>query len=301
MDATNHPDRAPASAVRRAALAVLRAAAALSQAACGSIDVVSRWRDFPITIDGGSDDWGDKLVAFEDTDVFLGVANDADSLYLCLDAGNGDRPVPFMTRGLILWVDAKGGKSRDYGLRFPIGFDRTAARDQTGDPGDRSQRATRGRGAMDDARDELEIISPADKEPRRVKLADLKGMEIAAKTVDGRFVYEARIPLAAAPDATFAVGAAPGTRTIGLGLEFPESDFSYGRPGMGGGGFGGMGGGMGGRMGGGFGGGMGGRGSGRRAGGGLQNFKVWAYVTLAAPPGGPPSAGLSPSSTRRPD
>ena len=289
----------PTPAIRRAILGLFLAAAALGHVACGSIDVDSRWRDFPIAIDGNSDDWGNALVPFEDTDVFLGVANDADSLFLCLDAGNGDRPVPFTTRGLVLWVDAKGGKSHDYGLRFPIGFDRNAVRDESVDSGDQAQGRTRRREARADARDELEIILPGEKEPRRVKLADLKGLEVSAKTINGRFVYEARIPLAASPDATFAVGAAPGTRKIGLGLELPESDSPYGRPGMGGrgGGFGGMGG-MGG-MRGGMDGRMGGRTGGR--GGGLQNFKIWAYVNLAAAPGRVAAAAPSPSSTRRPD
>ena len=298
MRANDKPFRFSVRTIRRAAPAVLLAVAALSQVGCGSIDVESRWRDFPITIDGSSEDWGNTLVPFEDTDVALGVANDADSLYLCLDAGNGDRPVPFMTRGLVLWVDAKGGKSRDYGLRFPIGFDRNAVHDEAVDSGDRAQ--ARRREATSEMRDELEIIVPEEKEPRRVKLADLKGLEVSAKTINGRFVYEVRIPLAASPDATFSVGAAPGAGKIGLGLEIPESDSPYGRSGRGGrggGGFGGMGemGGMRGGMGGRTGGRMGGRG------GGLQNFKVWAYVKLAKAPGGATSAGPSPSSTRQPD
>jgi hypothetical protein len=165
------------------------------------------------------------------------------------------------------------------------------------DPEDRAAAQAHRREMMAETRDEVEIIGPGDVEPRRVKISDLKGLEISAKNAGGRFVYEVRIPLSALDDLPFAVGSTAG-RKIGLGLEIPESDSTYRRPGMGsrgGGGFGGMRGGM---MGGRMGGGRGGRGA------GLQNFSVWAKVKLAAGPVAPRgliSGGPSLSSRPQPD
>jgi hypothetical protein len=283
-------------AARKSIMVFLLAAAALSQVSCGTIDVKSRWRDFPITVDGRSEDWGDALVRFKDVDVALGVANDENAVFVCLEAGNGGQPVPFMARGLVLWVDAKGGKRTEYGIRFPLGIDPQAAREIAVNPEDRARAQARRREAMAQSRDEIEIIGLGDVEPRRLKIADIKGLEIAARTTAGRFVYEVRIPLAADETATFSIGSAPGKK-IGLGLEIPESGSANFRPGMGGRGRGGMGG-MGGGMRGGMGGRMGGRMSGRGA--GLQNFKIWARVQLASEPGTSISAGPSSYSKRRP-
>ena len=94
-------------------------------------------------------------------------------------------------------------------------------------------------------------------------------------------------------EAMFAIGSTPGKK-IGLGLEIPESGSSYRRPGMGG--RGGMGGGMRGGRGGMMGGRMGGRG-----GAGLQNFKIWADVKLAASAGRVSAARPSLSSRPQPD
>ena len=277
---------------------LLFAAAVLGQVGCGTIDVESRWRDFSIAIDGKSDDWGDALVYFKDTDVALGVANDGNDLFLCLQAGSDRRQVPFMARGLILWVDAKGGKAKTFGIRFPLGIDLRSAREIPVNAEDQAQAQARRREALAQSRDELEIIGAGDVEPQRIRIADIKGFEIAARMTAGRFVYEIRIPLAAGEEAMFAVGSKPG-KTIGLGLEIPESGSPSGRPGMGGRGRGGMGG-MGGGTRGGLGGRMGGR-MGGRGGAGLQNFKNWADVKLAASAGRVSSARPSISSRPRPD
>jgi hypothetical protein len=279
--------------IQKPVMILLLAVAVLGQVGCGTIDVKSRWRDFPVAVDGKSDDWGDALVYFKDTDVALGVANDEHDLFLCLQAGSDRGQVPFMARGLVLWIDAKGGKAKDFGLRFPLGIDLRSAREIPGNAEDQAQAQTRRREALAQSRDELEIIGPGDMEPRRIRIADIKGFEIAARTTAGRFVYEIRIPLAAGEEAMFAIGSTPGKK-IGLGLEIPESGSSYRRPGMGG--RGGMGGGMRGGRGGMMGGRMGGRG-----GAGLQNFKIWADVKLAASAGRVSAARPSLSSRPQPD
>lgn len=282
---------------KKSVLIFLLAAAVLGQVACGTIDVKSRWRDFPIAIDGKSQDWGDALVYFKDTGLALGVANDEHDLFLCFQAESDRGQVPFMARGLVLWIDAKGGKSRDFGIRFPLGIDLQSAREIPANADDRAQVQARRREALAQSRDEFEIVGPGEAEPRRFRIGDIQGFEIAAKMTAGRFVYEIRIPLAAAEGAMFAVGTAPGKK-IGLGLEIPESDSPYGRRGMGGRGRGGMGG-MGGGMRGGMGGRIGGGGVGRGA--GLQNFKIWADVQLAAAAGRVSSARPSISSRPQPD
>lgn len=248
-------------------------ALALFTAACGQVEIESRWRVSPLIIDGRADDWADALIAFDDSGVSLGIQNDGDFLYLCFLTADRRLLAPVLRSGLVIWLDPKGGKDKVLGIRFPLGLE---GRDFQGpESGNRDrQDAIRG---LQSRRDELEILGPGRDEVVRLKRSELKGLEVAVSNRDG-FAYEMRIPLAAGPDASLAAGISPG-RPLGIGITSAEPDLRrLSRGGRDGGiGMGGRGG-----MRGGMTAGMGGRS--RMGGQGRVTLKIWIKAALASPP-----------------
>jgi len=283
----------------RRAAAALAFVGLLGAAACASARIYqaeSLWPKNPILIDGKSDDWRGALAFVGEGELSLGFYNDGDNLYLCLLIPDEMTRRQIMRRGLTIWVDPQGGQAKTLGIRYPAGPPEGAF---SGEPpenpddadatGGRSGRGWSRRGEQEeppseDALNEVAILRTGQKEPERVKLDQVHGLELKMEEGSGLLVYEAKIPLLGDGRSTFAIGAKPGS-TIGIGFETPQIKMSgRGMPGMGPGGMPG---------GGGFGG-WGGRG--RFGGRGMGNFnlpkplKVWTSVKLAF------GAGPSPAS-----
>ena len=246
--------------------------------------IASHWREREIHIDGVNDDWEDT---FYNKDVgTIGVVNDERYLYLSIVTSDQQRRRQFVAQGLIVWLDAKGGKKQSFGIELP------GSRVIAGD--------ARRRGPDEPPLDlpappltYFELLGPKKDDRQRIELAVDSGIEVASGSREGALVYELKIPLAKTATEAYAIGTLPG-RTIGLGLETPKPEGPQGsRPegrgdAGGGGGFGGGGrGGYGGGRGGGRGGGYGGGGRQGPDGGGLraQNvkpLKIWTALQLAA-------------------
>ncbi len=253
---------------------------------CGPIELASLWRKTDVTIDGRAEDWQGALYSIEDKPVFVGVRNDADNIFICLQVADPRTLSPIMRSGFVTWFDPSGGNGRVLGIKFPIGM--------TIEPGEVNPEGPRDRGGSGLPpvmnRDLVEILGPEKDSVQRLKKDELKGIEVALESSNGFFVYELKIPMVKSPDTPFAVGAAPG-RTIGITFETLAADRN--RPGGGGdmapagGGMGGYGGrgGMGG-MGGGYGGrgGRGGRGGGDYGGKNSEPLKLKLKVSLAKQP-----------------
>jgi hypothetical protein len=254
-------------------------------AGCGTIDIASDWRTGDLAIDGKAGDWGGHLRVVEKTPYAVGVLNDGENLYVCLRGDGAPGAGGLFRRGMIVWLDPKGGKDKYVGIRFPIGVemdDLQAPEERFNDPSMEGRRP-RGLPANPDNPDEVEILGPGRDEKTRMKVEELRGIQVALSRAPAGFVYELKIPLKSAENAPFAIGTEPG-RVIGVGFEPGEMTRGMmgNRGGMGGmGGRGGMGG-MGGRGGmpGGPGGTMGGRGMGELT----EPFNAWLKVTLAVPP-----------------
>jgi hypothetical protein len=260
--------------MKRALLIVAAAALTLLSSACGPVDIQSRWRTAEIKIDGRADDWEGALRRIEDSPVSVGVANDDQYVYICLQVQDPRVVAPLLRRGLVVWFDPAGGQDRVLGLKFPIGLRRDDGQDRFETPGGRAD----GRGPRIDQED-VEILGPGRDEFLMLKKDDLKGVEVAQENDNGHFVYEIKMPLAKSGDAPYAAGSAPG-RSLGVGFE-PAADTAGRRRGMRGisGGYGPGYGGRGGMMGPG---GLMGRSMGRGYGGGGE-FKLWMNVALAKP------------------
>ena len=253
---------------------------------CGSIELASLWRKTDVVIDGKVDDWQGALYSIESQPVFVGVRNDAENVYVCLQVADPRAVSPVVRRGFVVWFDPSGGTGHVLGVKYPLGMSFDMAEVNPEGPRDRGNRGEGGKPPVID-RDQVEILGPEKDSVQRMKKNELKGIEVALENRNGFFIYELKIPMVKGPDTPVALGVAPG-KTIGITFETPDAD--RGMPGRGegmmppGGGMGGSGGrgGMGGRGGYGGGGGRGGSERGRDSSGkDAEPIQLTLKVSLA--------------------
>ncbi len=275
--------------------------AATLPALAGTVKITSRAAE-GVVIDGSDKEWRESQILVEDVNAFIGVAHDEAFLYLCLSGGGKDLRRQVMGRGLILWFDAKGGKKKRLGLRFPLGAARQLAEGGGPPPGRHPEDLTLDEPGAERFLAELELIGPEKDRVERVRLADLAGVEARLAVDRDSLVYELKIPLRGGEPYPFAIGFAPqsGKGVIGLGVETAKLDRGEmrkrlrdgsggeradraARSGGGRGGFGG--GGRGGSRGGGF----GGRGGGQPP----KPIKFWVKISM-------PATGQTPTPAPRP-
>ncbi len=253
-------------------------------AVCGvgvwaSESIASRWRDRDMRVDGVNDEWPETVHVNEAGSV--GSVNDDQFLYLSMITSDQQRRRRFVAGGLIVWLDASGGKQQSFGIHIPGGR-------ELGFPGPRAG----GRRGVDQTSPDVpmpvltyvELLGPKKDDRRRIELTSESRIEVAVGSREGTLVYELKVPLAKTSATPYAIGTEPG-RKIGLGLETPKiepSDAAHAGYGHGGGGFGG--GGHGGRGGGGgerAGHGAGGEGGGSQT---AKPLKAWTTIQLARRP-----------------
>lgn len=243
--------------------------------------------DQTLTIDGNLDDWGAEVQALNQKGLRVAVANDDAYLYLGLSTDDPAVQRQVISRGLIVWLDAGGGKKKTFGVQYPIGLVNMIGQGgfagRGGQPPSDEERQRR----LEESLVSLQIHDEQD-EPLHLSVADFVGGELGFARSFGSVGYEMRIPLQATDAQPYAVGAAPGA-AIGIGIEVPELDRETlreqfggmgGQGGRAGDGMGNLGGNPRGPAGGGFGGGQSGLGGPRGA---LQQetLRLWAKVTLA--------------------
>jgi hypothetical protein len=89
---------------------------------CNDEEAQSTWKRLPVTIDGNLDEWKDAhFVVFQDDHLAFGAENDSTYLYLAGRTSDADLARVMGRMGVTLWVDAKGGDSKDIEIRFPVG------------------------------------------------------------------------------------------------------------------------------------------------------------------------------------
>jgi hypothetical protein len=232
-----------------------------------------------ITVDGMTDDWPGEMYVVPNERMMAGFQNDGSYLYVALVVEDAAQRFQIVSRGMTVWFDPKGGKEKAFGIRYPLGLPEKERKPARVDP--------KGEGLTmpdlpDGALSDLEIVRSVKEPPRRMPVADVKGLEIKVVPGTGLLVYEMKIPLAADAAHPIAVGAKPGS-VVGIGFETdkPEAaNLMRGDPGTdpAGGYGGGRGGGMGGRGGMSGGSGPGGRGGQMMS---AEPVKIWAFVQLA--------------------
>jgi hypothetical protein len=293
----------------------------LSAARAGKIP--SMWSDHEIKIDGTNTEWGALSLFSKDSQLFVGVKNDADFAYVVLATSDAATKQQVVRQGLIVWFDGEGGTKKRFGIEYPVpapagarqgGYGR-GSRPGGGYGGGQDPGEQGGRGPGDDGRDgygpsrgdgdpndllaqaendgrlkDLQILGPGKDDRFSMRVETAMPIEAKFGSAEGTLLYELKVPLVKRSGTECAVGVKPGA-VLGIGLETPEreSDRNRVQPTFGGvggrGDFGGRGG-VGGR--GGFGGGRRGNGGGYGGGaGGLQATKplgAWTSVQLAQLP-----------------
>ncbi len=252
-------------------------------ASCNGLETESTWGETPMVIDGLADDWrGISIFYLEDNNASLGFANDSTRLYILLRFRDPRWASTIRRSGLTFWIDAEGGKSKDFRIRY------------RGGPSQEELRASRGETVPGDMDRPMDMMMPDTNQPLFTCLDEgrIVEMEIpvdgsagpaAAFSLDeGFFTYEFSLPLEESSVRYYGLSVVPG-QWVGVGAK-------WGEVGRQGGSIPGNPGGMGGHLpgGGGKGGGRGGgmSGGGRRGGGGQrpempEAQEVWLTTRLA--------------------
>lgn len=226
---------------------------ALGLPGCGTPEFQSRWLDREIVIDGDPREWSGAVYSVDGEMTVIGLQNDSTDLYLCVVSSDPNVSRQVLGRGMTLWLDAKGGRGKSFGIRFPLGAgeagaighpdgsDSSSAARRSPDGPDSIPRAPWRRGgqesrsaallkALRDSTADLELLS-ADGKAIRMRAAQATGIAVKLGLKDDVLTYEARIPLIKDERHPFAIGADFG-RPIGLGLQTPDFKYSvFGRDG----------------------------------------------------------------------
>ena len=157
-----------------------------------------------------------------DLSVSVGVANDAETLYVCLVVNDLQTRELMLRRGMIAWFDPSGGTKKVFGIRYPVGtFSVEKPR-----PSSRARAVARD--APRNATPEpIEIVNRVElygpgRDERRSLLADrVPGIRLNISQSDTGMVYELEVPLVGKPGRPYGVHAKPGA-PIGFGLETPD-------------------------------------------------------------------------------
>ena len=253
---------------------------------CGStFQLVSKWSDSPVLIDGNLKEWSDSTLFAEKDGIRWAVMNDDENLYLCIMSAKPNLGRQLMFRGMTVWFDPNGGDNQKMGVRFPIGMGRGGGPPQEGGE-DMDQRGNRVPMMQRQSLNDFEFLGPTDKDVQMVPRMQGQGVELHLTSTPERFVYEMKIPLSSSSSHPYAVESHPGA-AIGVCIETGTQRRGQGTEGGGegegrgeggrGGGRGGMGrgGGGGGRMPGGMGPG------GSRQSDGNASFSYWSHVQLS--------------------
>jgi len=244
--------------------------------ACSSNVILSEAATEDFRTDGQRSEWAGKFQIPDGENFALGVSHDRNYLYIAVSSIDRDFQRQLAMGGLILWLDAKGGKRQNLGLNFEGKMPRGKRQDvyqrgqnNAGDSQDRDTRLS----PSNIFNGDLTLIVIDTKAGKSLGPADLLA---TANSIDETLFIEYQIPLTL-------LGEEFDMQKLGLGLESTSersgrSSGSGGHPGgMSAGGRGGRPGGMEGGQ----------RGAGQQTGGpsgagmGQNDLEVWLKVQLS--------------------
>ena len=180
--------------------------------ACSSNTYLSQTATNEFRTDGQRSEWTGRFQIPEGESFALGLSNDKNYLYLAISSIDQDFQRQLAMGGLTLWLDSKGGKRQDLGIRF----------DGVSPQNKRSGRSQRRQPQFDDPQDEdarnvrlklfdgdLTLIVLDTKAGKSLGPADLLG---SVNSSDGTLFIEYQIPLVMLGDKL-------DMEKLGLGLE----------------------------------------------------------------------------------
>jgi hypothetical protein len=195
-------------------------------AASGSDQKIdSVWRGRDIRVDGVDDEWHGLTTPVNGQRFAIGFVNDGEWLYFCLVTKDRVTFNQIARQGLIVWLDPMAGRSRTFGLHFPVepaglGWDARRPVPDTQDPSTAEGRQPRS--IQVEGQDEIEVLGPGKKDVRRVPLVRSGGLVARVGVHGDLLVYELKVPLRRqAEEAGYALNAEPGA-TLHVTLQTPE-------------------------------------------------------------------------------
>jgi uncharacterized membrane protein YgcG len=241
-------------------------------ALCGcssTLELTSSWTNHELKVDGTDTEWKDATALIPGPQVFVGIKNDRENLYVCLKTSNRITQVQMLALGTTVWIDTEGKKNKTFGIQFPVSGLLQGRRFPS------QQNPEELRRLIDAAQRQFEILGPGKDERRRFADKQEKGLDVHLGFADGTLTYELKIPLHKTPDHAYAAGADP-SRPLTIGLETGDHSDAM-RAQLGGSS----------QPAGGSGGGRGGRGGGQSPGGmgsdAPEPLKHWLIVHLTVP------------------
>ena len=122
-----------------------------------------------MTIDGNVDEWP-RLEPLEDTHVSAAAQNDGRNLYLLIATSDQARRRQLLAAGLIVWLDADGGKKHAFGVRIPGMLFSGAGGGRRGGPRNEMPPPDIGERTTLPALTYVEIVGPGKDDRRRLEL-----------------------------------------------------------------------------------------------------------------------------------
>jgi hypothetical protein len=191
--------------------------ALMASTACYRFELGSIWADGSIAVDGDDSDWTLPRRVLEDGIGAVGFMNDETYLYISYRTANQVRIQQIVTQGLTIWIDPKGGSSKQIGFRYPIGSKPLGISPWDYDPRPR----TTGYQAFLDhllrLQPGIEILGSKREDVALVPLENQIGVQLKVQWTRELFVYEMRVPYRKNSQLPHPIGTSPG-RKIGIGI-----------------------------------------------------------------------------------
>ncbi len=183
---------------------------------CSSLQIASRWKDDAIRVDGKNDDWAGKTELIQAKKLTVGFSNDSDFVYVMLSTTDRATSRMLMTQGLTVWFDTAGGRTKVFGIHYPLGLFGSRSgrgRDEQGDPFG----AFRGNTSLS----EMEILGPGSDDVHRVPVSSADGILARGSASESGFVYELKVPYTSNERQSYSIHARTGS-LLGIGFLTPE-------------------------------------------------------------------------------
>ena len=189
----------------------------------GGEEVTCRWDAAGVTVDGWFDDWNDMpTVFFKDQNVSLGLANDSVNLYILFRFTDRQSARIIRMSGISIWMDRKGGKSRDFGVKFNGGPKLDSAqmaqmKNMPDMPEGRKMPNRQG----ETQENQLMVYDKTRLVEKIIPVDGKEGPQVACEMVQGFYTYEFKIPLQKSDLNYYGVGSQAGEK-IGIGFEWGD-------------------------------------------------------------------------------
>ena len=175
--------------------------ALLSTGCSSTTELTSVPRPTEAVVDGRSTEWQGTLKTFEDYSLQVGIQNDAENVYLCMQTADRGMSRGMVLSGVTVWFHNKGGDNKRLGIRFPVGVTPGERGPERSSPSQEPQTNSPGEGVFEERLREslgdLEVLGPGENDRMSVSTLSSEkefGIKAALHDSGGVLVYELKVP-----------------------------------------------------------------------------------------------------------